>query len=471
MPEWPQAVYDALGPEPRKPTAAEKADPDANREVLSAWRDYAAQAMEVVDNSRKGGGTLESMGLKNEVGAGKWLFDRDKAIDAYGEGGADARWTMDWVHGRMRKKKGVGLDESEGWITIPKSFYDERRQAQRSAKFGGRENYLGHQGVKEMLRYGHLNKDPVTGLFFNIGTGNPQDPSTWQWKDQYGHAADLPQGINPSQILQANAAQVTGAGGTGPGSSAPPPAAAGPGPNDAGYWDSIFGLPGYQNPEAPAPVSNPPAAQNPLAPLNASVPSSAPPTSATPPISPLSVPGGPETPSNPIAHPKYWSATLPDPDSDGRVTIEEILASAGDNVRKQKMTDYLTQIAGSGGVPDYNYLYRIGLGVGTNAPPMDPGPNPGGPPRPPIIPQNGPPPRPPIIPQNVPFGSSAAPSPKPVAKPIATTPFSGATNVLSKPARSFTSPQSTPRPSFSLSDYSQTQSSLRRKPQRVGFGL
>lgn len=214
MPYWPQEIIDELGPIPPKPTAADKANPDANRAKLAAWRDYEIQAENLLEAKQRGGRTLADMGVKDVKEQGKWLYDRERALSEYG-GGFDARWIYDWVHGT--KKKRAGLDQSEGRIAITPEEYAARNQIERfkgKNQGAGYEQMLGHQGLKQMLGYGHLNRDPITGLYFNIGHGDPNNPSTWQWVDKYNQRQQPPNSQQYQQILQANQAQVTGAGGT-----------------------------------------------------------------------------------------------------------------------------------------------------------------------------------------------------------------------------------------------------------------
>lgn len=462
---FPQEILDIIGEGPPKPTG----DPETNRAAYKAYRDWAAAGFDALDNARKSGRTLKDMGVQNAPGMGQSLINRDNFISAYGDR-ADAKWIYDPVHNRKKKRPGAGGGtdysyggrsnsgnpmESGGWIPMDPGELS-------GGYSGGFENAQGRKGRREMMHYGHLNKDPVTGMYFNIGTGNPQDPSTWQWVDQNNHKVPPPSPEQAQQVIQANQAQITGAGGAGQ-----PQTPQALDPNSPGYWNQVFGSGGYQNPVHPNidPVSSPnPPASSPLVsppvpPANSNLPSSplmAPPTpsgtSGGQPIDPF--PGG-----NPIQPQKYWSATLGDPNHDGTVSIDEILAGAGSNTRRKQMTDYLDQVAMTGGMPDYNFMSRIGTSVGAGGI-RTPGTTI---PRPP-----SPPPK-----TNVPTSPQMPTSPSIAPRPstsFASTPFTKSSTVLSSPTRSFINPQQQGRPSISGS-YESQQPVLRQRPRRVGFGL
>jgi len=221
---FPQEILDEIGEGPPKPTG----DPDQNRAAYKAYREWAQSGFDLLEAKQKGGRTLKDMGVQNIAGQGKSLFDRNNFISTYGQN-ADAKWIYDPVHNRKKKAPGAGQGtdykyggksnsgkdmESGGWIPMEPGELD-------GGYSGGYENYLGSQGRKEMMKYGHLNKDPITGLYFNIGQGDPQDPSTWQWTDENNHRVDSPSPQQSQQILQANNQQVTGAGGQNFGSNSP----------------------------------------------------------------------------------------------------------------------------------------------------------------------------------------------------------------------------------------------------------
>lgn len=221
---FPPAILEQIGEGPPKPSG----DPDENRDAYRAYREWAQQGFDLLERMQKGGKTLKDLGASNTAGQGKSLFDRENFISAYGQN-ADAKWIYDPVHNRKKKAPGAGGGtdykyggtsnsgkpmESGGWIPMEPGELG-------NGYSGGYENFLGGQGRKEMMKYGHLNKDPVTGMFFNIGQGNPQDPTTWQWVDQNNHPTNPPSPQQAQQVLQANNSQVTGAGGQNFGSNSP----------------------------------------------------------------------------------------------------------------------------------------------------------------------------------------------------------------------------------------------------------
>lgn len=185
MPEYPQLVYDELGPAPPKPTAAEKANPDANRAKLEAWRTWNAQAQELIDNKRRRSGmTLAQMGMRDAPGQGQWLFDRDRMLSEYG-GAVDARWIYDWVHGTKHKR--AGLDQSEGVIPISPEEYAGRNQMERwrgKNPGHGFEDYLRSQGIRQGLH--PTGPDMTTGHFFKLPDGSILDPYRGVF-DKYGN--------------------------------------------------------------------------------------------------------------------------------------------------------------------------------------------------------------------------------------------------------------------------------------------
>ncbi len=203
-----QWIIDQIGEPPEKPPT----DPEAYASFPHAdkerWREWNRKEDELIQRGFAEGKSLTDLGYSNAPDQGKSKFSQ------YGEGGffmqnganADLNWRYDWGKGRKyniatsdqkwneNNPNGVAISESE-W-----QGYRDMKGAQKGG-VTDYSQYAGGERMKSDVRYGHFTKDPKSGLMFNIGHGDPNNPSTWQWKDKFSKDVSAPGGTNVQELL------------------------------------------------------------------------------------------------------------------------------------------------------------------------------------------------------------------------------------------------------------------------------
>lgn len=170
--------------------AAQAGDENA-RNIIRAWREWADAKGKWEDEQESGG---------RQVDRGKGV---QAMLDQFGQRMAN----VDIINRQIGR---VHTDPKTGhnyvsWEPMDAQTYNDimayRRQVEspRGQKFTGMfgEQYLGNRrmrGVDELVGRGHWSRDAGSGYFYNRG-GGTEDPSTWQWFDQFGRKASMPPGF------------------------------------------------------------------------------------------------------------------------------------------------------------------------------------------------------------------------------------------------------------------------------------
>lgn len=203
------------------------------------WRDWAAKqrdaAAKLTEQAAQQGidadTALANAGFRDAKDHGKyiWTLFGNQGLFAT-QGNVDPNLEYDW--GRGVKTWKPGTENAGQSIPITRDEYDSRRQAQQYQQQGlyGYGAHANAEAFKRAAGYGHFQKDPKTGNYFNVGQGNPNDPRTWEWKDPYGRSINGLRSAGPG----------TGPGniqfGGGMGGQIGYPGSGGPGPQGGGGW-------------------------------------------------------------------------------------------------------------------------------------------------------------------------------------------------------------------------------------------
>lgn len=163
------------------------------------WRDWSAKQRDEAARLTQRGAeqgmdadtTLSKLGFADEKEKGKyiWSLFGNQGLFAT-QGNVDPNLEYDWGSGRKTWKPGT--DNAGQSIPITREEYDSRSQAMNYQK-QGLQGYGAHanaEAFKKAVGFGHFTKDPKTGMYYNVGQGDPNDPTTWQWTDQYGRSAN-----------------------------------------------------------------------------------------------------------------------------------------------------------------------------------------------------------------------------------------------------------------------------------------
>lgn len=185
-------------PPPKPPT-----DPDAYAafpyEAKEAWRDWTRKEEDLVVHGLEQGNTLADMGYQNKPDEGKSMYSRFGPGGLYSEYGANVNpnFRYDWASGR---KYDIATTD-QNWnknnpngIPITADEYAGYQQAQRMKGMGLTDygQQAAYQAFGRAVSRGHFTQDPTTGNYYNVGQGDPNNPQTWEWKDQFGRAISSP---------------------------------------------------------------------------------------------------------------------------------------------------------------------------------------------------------------------------------------------------------------------------------------
>lgn len=196
------------------------------------WRDWAAKqrdaAGKLTEQAAQQGidanTALSQAGFADQKEHGKyiWSLFGNEGLFAT-QGNVDPNLEYDWGSGKKTWKPGT--DNAGQSIPITREEYDSRAQAQNYQR-QGLQGYGAHanaEAFKKAAGYGHFTRDAKTGNFYNIGQGDPNNPQTWQWADQYGRSINGMRsggpGTGPGNIKYG--ASTGGRTGTGGGPPAP----------------------------------------------------------------------------------------------------------------------------------------------------------------------------------------------------------------------------------------------------------
>lgn len=163
------------------------------QEIKDRWREWNRQEEDLVVRGLEKGNSLEDLGYKNAPDQGKSMFARFGQGGLFSEYGAnvDPGWVYDWASGR-KYNKGTSDKYANGelgtrWEPISQSEWQGYQQAQQLK--GAGLNTYGQQATAasfNRIKGGHFQYDPKSGNYYNVGLGNGNDPSTWEWVDPYG---------------------------------------------------------------------------------------------------------------------------------------------------------------------------------------------------------------------------------------------------------------------------------------------
>jgi hypothetical protein len=199
------------------------------------WRDWAAKqrdkAAELTQRAAEEGmdanTALSKAGFADEKEMGKYIWTLFGNTGLFAtQGNVDPNLEYDWASGRKTWKPGT---ENAGQsIPITREEYESRQQAQNYQRQGlmGYGAHANAEAFKKATGYGHFSKDAKSGMYYNIGQGDPNNPATWEWKDQWGRSVNGIRSGGPQ--MGYNYSTGLGMGGKTPGNT-PRPATAGAG--------------------------------------------------------------------------------------------------------------------------------------------------------------------------------------------------------------------------------------------------
>jgi hypothetical protein len=192
---------------------------DAWKETADRWRAWNAQKDDWIRSEMEQGSKLEDMinpatgqkfQNKKEMGMSDWSrWGPGGMVSQMGD--VNPNFTYDWASGK--KIDHATRDQNVKWVPIEPWEYDQYKQMNqlRSSNPNATAADLERSfRLKNDLRYGHATKDEKSGNYYNVGTGNPNDPSTWEWFDNMYRPTNAP-------AAKRMAAEDAKRGGAGPG--------------------------------------------------------------------------------------------------------------------------------------------------------------------------------------------------------------------------------------------------------------
>lgn len=171
LPQW---VIDEIGEPPPRPSqevlarAREGNETDAERQQIRAWREWS-DSWNSLRTRAASEGRWKDLGL---------LDEKEKGKSAYS--GARAEW------------QNLLRDDPKA-----KAFANSAAGKAYAQHFGGGDlgSYLGfmrYNQMQEDLKKNGIGFDHTTGLMYNKGASQSNDPKTWSWFDAFGEKVNAP---------------------------------------------------------------------------------------------------------------------------------------------------------------------------------------------------------------------------------------------------------------------------------------
>ena len=184
------------------------------REWANKQQDAAEQATILgAQQGMDADSVLSKLGFADRKDQGKYIWNLygNNGLFATQGGAVDPNLDYDWARGIKTWKPGTdNAGKSMRINDTERQMYDQAQQ-QRGAGLKG-WGQMQNANKFAQIRDQHFGKDPKTGLYWNIpqNGGNGMDPSTWQWKDQYGRTVAAPKGDLGYLVAQAQGGDPSG---------------------------------------------------------------------------------------------------------------------------------------------------------------------------------------------------------------------------------------------------------------------